>query len=315
MSGSGATGAVRLENVSKFYGEVLGVNGVDLELRRGITGLMGSNGAGKSTLMNLLAGLLRPTRGRVSVCGVTPANPRSFYHLVGYCPQPDAFPPGVTGRGFLTSLLRVRGLPKAAARQRAEQALERLGLASAGHRPVAAYSKGMRQRVKVAFATCHNPAVLILDEPLNGLDPQARAEVVDLFRELRDGGARVLISSHVLHELDALADQVVCLDAGYVVASTAGETAGGEAPAAARTLTRLVLRVANAAAVSGRLFKEGLVVEARLEGADGLVVGVHDPARFHRVFNELVVAEGWQVRMVRPAEEAVAAMYRDVARP
>ena len=312
---SGADDAVRLVDVSKFYGEVLGVNRVQVELPGGITGLVGPNGAGKSTLMNLLAGLLRPTRGRVSVHGATPADPRSFYALVGYCPQPDAFPPGVTGRSFLESCLRVRGLPKAAARQGAEQALARVGLASAGGRPIAAYSKGMRQRVKVAFAIGHQPALLILDEPLNGLDPQARAEAIALFRACRDAGARVLISSHVLHEIEALADQVIFLDAGYVVASTAdtdGESRN--AAQAEQPLTRLFLGVANAGAVAGRLFQERVLVEARLENADGLVVAVRDLERFHAVFHNLVVDEGWRVRAVRPAEDAVAAAYRDVVR-
>lgn len=312
-----ADDAVRLANVSKFYGEVLGVNGVDLDLPDGITGLVGPNGAGKSTLMNLLAGLLRPTRGHVSVHGTTPADPRSFYRLVGYCPQPDAFPPGVTGQGFLASCLRVRGLPKAAARECAEQALARLGLASAGHRPVAAYSKGMRQRVKVAFAICHQPALLILDEPLNGLDPQARAEVVALFRGFRDSGTRVLISSHVLPEIEGLADQVIFLDAGYLVASTADTEVNAESRGASardQPLTRLFLGVANAGAVAGRLFQERVLVEARLESADRLLVAVRDLERFHRTFHKLVVDEGWRVQAVRPAEDAVAAAYRDVVR-
>ena len=315
---TGADDAVRLVNVSKFYGEVLGVNRVDLELPDGVTGLVGPNGAGKSTLMNLLAGLLRPTRGRVSVHGATPADPRSFYRLVGYCPQPDAFPPGVTGRGFLESCLRVRGLPKAAARECAERALAHVGLASVGDRPVAAYSKGMRQRVKVAFAICHEPALLILDEPLNGLDPQARAEVVALFRGLCDAGARVLISSHVLPEIEGLADQVIFLDAGYLVASTADTHADAKSrdASAARDqpLTRLFLGVANAGATAGRLFQEGVLVEARIESADGLLVAVRDLERFHQTFHKLVVDEGWRVHAVRPAEDAVAAAYRDVVR-
>ena len=309
--------AVRLVDVSKFYGEVLGVNRVDMELPDGITGLVGPNGAGKSTLMNLLAGLLRPSRGRVSVHGATPADPRSFYRLVGYCPQPDAFPPGATGRGFLASCLRVRGLPKAAAEERAGEALARVGLASAGGRPVAAYSKGMRQRVKVAFAICHEPALLILDEPLNGLDPQARAEVVALFRDARDAGARVLISSHVLPEIEALADQVIFLDAGYLVASTAEVAAATESRSAAardQPLTRLFLGIADAGAVAARLFQEGVLVEARIESAEGLLVAVRDLERFHHAFHQLVVDEGWRVQAMRPATDAVAAVYRDVVR-
>lgn len=307
--------AVRLVDVSKFYGEVLGVNRVDVALAEGITGLVGPNGAGKSTLMNLLAGLLRPTHGQVSVHGATPSAPRRFYPLLGYCPQWDAFPPGATGRSFLESCLRTRGLPKAAARRQAEQALERVGLASAGERLVAAYSKGMRQRVRLAFAIAHDPALLILDEPLNGLDPQARAEAIAIFREFRDAGARVLISSHVLHELEDLADQMIFLDSGYLVASTADAAPENRtASAGEQPLTRLFLGIANAPTAAARLFAEEVLVEARLDGADGLVVAIRDLDRFQEVFHKLVVKEGWRVRAARPVEDAVAATYRDVVR-
>lgn len=307
--------AVRLVDVSKFYGEVLGVNRVDVALAEGITGLVGPNGAGKSTLMNLLAGLLRPTHGHVLVHGATPSAPRRFYRSVGYCPQPDAFPPGATGRSFLESCLRTRGLAKAAARRQAEQALKRVGLASAGERLVAAYSKGMRQRAKLAFAIAHDPTLLILDEPLNGLDPQARAEAIAIFREFRDAGSRVLISSHVLHELEDLADQMIFLDSGYLVASTADAAPENRtASAGEQPLTRLFLGVANAQAVAARLFAEQVLVEARLDSADGLVVAIRDLDRFHEVFHKLVVKEGWRVRAARPVADAVAATYRDVVR-
>lgn len=307
--------AVQLVDVSKFYGEVLGVNRIDVALAEGITGLVGPNGAGKSTLMNLLAGLLRPTRGHVSVHGATPTAPQRFYRLVGYCPQPDAFPPGVTGRSFLESCLYTRGLPKAVARQRAEEALARVGLTSAGDRLVAVYSKGMRQRVKVAFAIVHDPALLILDEPLNGLDPQARAEAVAIFRAFRDAGARVLISSHVLHELEELADQMIFLDGGYLVASTADAgTENRTVSAGEQPLTRLFLGVANADVVAGRLFQERVLVGARLEGGAGLEVVIRDLDRFHQVFHKLVVEERWRVQAVRPVEGAAAATYRDVVR-
>jgi ABC-2 type transport system ATP-binding protein len=218
-----ATGIV-IEDVSKFYGEVLGVNRIDLEVAPGITGLVGANGAGKSTLLNLIAGLLRPDRGSIRVLGQTAANPEAFYPRIGYCPQVDGFPPGLTGRGLLTAFLKVHGFRIAEASALADAALERLQLGGIADRRIAAYSKGMRQRIKLAWAICHEPTVLILDEPLNGLDPEARVEAMALFRALADGGAHVLVSTHILHELDDAADRVVFLDSGYLAA--AGRVAG-----------------------------------------------------------------------------------------
>src|SRR5690349_14771955 len=177
-------GRVVFDNVSKFYGDVLGVNRVNLSIPPGITGLVGPNGSGKTTLMNLAVGLLRPTRGTVRVLGIQPNEPEELFRVIGYATQYDAFPPGLTGFQFVESFLRVHGFPKAEAEAKAWKALERVGMVEPAGRKVAGYSKGMRQRVRLAQAISHEPAVLLLDEPLNGLDPMARAEVIALFREL-----------------------------------------------------------------------------------------------------------------------------------
>ena len=214
---------------------MLGVNRVNLSIPPGITGLVGPNGSGKTTLMNLMAGLIRPTRGSVSVLGMTTDRPEELFRHVGYSTQYDAFPPGLTGFHFIDSYLRVHGFRGQEAEALAWKALERVGLAEAARRKVAGYSKGMRQRVKLAQAIAHQPAVLVLDEPLNGLDPMARAEVIALFRELADGGLHVIVSSHILHEVDLISDQVVLLNGGYVVAE-------GEIPATCATRWRRSIR-------------------------------------------------------------------------
>ncbi|HEV3456787.1 MAG TPA: ABC transporter ATP-binding protein, partial [Thermoanaerobaculia bacterium] len=215
---AGADDRIVFDNVSKFYGDVLGVNRVRLSIPPGITGLVGPNGSGKTTLMNLMVGLLRPSRGTVRVLGMSTDRPEELFRRVGYATQYDAFPPGLTGYQLVESLLRVHGLDPRQAGALAWQALERVGMVEAAGRKVAAYSKGMRQRVKLAQAIAHRPSVLVLDEPLNGLDPMARAELIAMLRELAAAGLYVIVSSHILHEVDLISDQVVMLNGGYVVA-------------------------------------------------------------------------------------------------
>src|SRR5678810_493659 len=192
------------DNVSKFYGEILGVNRVNLQIAPGITSLVGPNGAGKSTLMNLMTGLLRPTRGAISLVGIPTDQPEPLFRKVGYCTQFDSFPRGVTGRKFITSFLLVHGYDRKQVNDLAQLAIERVNLVDAADRKVAGYSKGMRQRIRLAQSIAHQPAILILDEPLNGLDPMVRAETIALFRKLASEGLHLIISSHILHEVDTV---------------------------------------------------------------------------------------------------------------
>src|SRR5437762_8923912 len=175
------THRIVFQNVSRFYGEVLGVNRVNLSLPSGVTSLVGPNGSGKTTLMNLLTGLIRPTQGYISVLGISPDNPEELFRHLGYCTQFDSFPRGVTGFEFIFHTLLLRGLSNAEARKLAWEAIDRVNLADAANRKVAGYSKGMRQRIRFGQAIAHHPTVLVLDEPLNGLDPMARAESMALF--------------------------------------------------------------------------------------------------------------------------------------
>ena len=305
---------LRLDSVAKFYGDVLGVNGVSVAIEPGITGLVGPNGAGKSTLMNLIAGLLRPSRGSISVLGMT-VDDRAFYRRIGYCTQYDAFPPGMTGREFVVGLLRVHGFDRRQALQLAAAALQRVGLGDAARRRIDVYSKGMRQALKLAQAICHGPRVLILDEPLNGLDPQARAEAVELFREFARQGAHVLISSHILHELDAVSDRVVFLDGGYVVAE--GEVASIRGALATETTphrrahpTQVTIRCARGAHLAARLFADQHIVEARLhDDGGGLLVGTRDADAFFLALGKLAGDPGVQLDAVAPADESVEAVY------
>jgi len=298
---------IRFDGVSKFYGEVLGVNRVSLTLDPGITALVGPNGSGKSTLMNLMTGLLTPSRGRVSVVGVPTDRPEELFRLVGYATQHDGFPRGSTGLSFLSGLMRVHGKSRQEAGELAWAALSTVGLEDAAGRKIAAYSKGMRQRIKLAQAICHRPAVLVLDEPLNGLDPMARAEMLDLFQHQADAGLHVVISSHILHEVDMLSDRVVLLDGGYIVAE--GEIEGvrdevEEKPA------QVMVRCDRPAVLAARLFEHDHMVEAQLhDDRRGLLLRTRDADRLYLLLNQLVLSEELTVEAVAPADADVAAVY------
>ncbi|HEV8629841.1 MAG TPA: ABC transporter ATP-binding protein [Thermoanaerobaculia bacterium] len=308
MSAPGSSrGGVTFHDVSKFYGEVLGVNGVTLTVEPGITALVGPNGAGKSTLMNLMTGLVAPTRGHIDVLGHVPRDPRVFRQL-GYCAQFDAFPRGATGHQFVAGCLRLFGYEEPEVQRRAAVAIERVGLAEAARRRVAGYSKGMRQRVKLAQAMAHDPRIIVLDEPLNGLDPMARSEFIALFRELAAEGRHVLVSSHILHEVDLIADQLVMLHQGYVVAE-------GEIPEMREEMVidrplQVAVRCENPAALASRLFASGEVIEVKLlSDGGGLVATTRDADRFYLLLNQLASAGEVGVHGVAPADEDAQAVY------
>src|SRR5579884_2229856 len=258
------------EDVSKFYGEVLGVNRVNLTIPPGITSLVGPNGSGKTTLMNLMTGLIRPTRGSIRVFGIGTDEPELLFREVGYCTQFDSFPRGMTGYQFVYSFLRLYGSTHSEAQELAARAIERVSLTEAAHRKIAGYSKGMRQRIKLAQATCHGPSVLVLDEPLNGLDPLVRAETIALFKSLAEDGMHVIISSHILHEVDAISDQVILLSNGYVVAE--GQIRGVREEIQDQPM-QILIRCNKPGEIASRMFQQEHVMEARIhkDGA-GLLI-------------------------------------------
>jgi ABC-2 type transport system ATP-binding protein len=296
------------EDVSKFYGEILGVNRVNLSIAPGITSLVGPNGAGKTTLMNLMTGLLRPTRGRISIHGVSPEEPEELFRHVGYCSQFDSFPRGVTGREFVNMFLSVHGYAKRDADELTMKALERVQLTDAAGKKVAAYSKGMRQRVRLAQSIAHNPSVLILDEPLNGLDPMARAETIRLFRALADEGLHLVLSSHILHEVDMMSDTVVLLNNGYVVAE--GDIHGVRDEMEEHPI-QILIRCDRPAALAARVFEEAQIVEAKIhEDRQGLFIKTRDADKFYLLLNG-VVAEGLvSVESVAPVDDDLSAVYQ-----
>ncbi|MEZ6042150.1 MAG: ABC transporter ATP-binding protein [Planctomycetaceae bacterium] len=215
---------IEFDSVTRLYGKVLGVNDISMSLPPGAYGLLGPNGAGKSTMLNLLTGQLRPTRGTVHVLGENPRNNHSLMKRIGYCPSFEGMYSGVKGLDWVIFLLRMHGYQAAEARARAMSALDRVGMTHAMRRPISGYSRGMRQRTKLAQAIAHDPELLILDEPLSGLDPVGRAQMTELLREWIDRGRSIVIASHVLHEIEALTESFLLISGGRLLASgTASE--------------------------------------------------------------------------------------------
>jgi ABC-2 type transport system ATP-binding protein len=294
------------EDVSKFYGEILGVNRVNLSIPPGVTSLVGPNGSGKTTLMNLMTGLVRPTRGRIRVLDLDPGEPEKLFKILGYSTQFDSFPKGLTGFQFVSSYLRLGGMDAETADQLAGRAIERVNLVDAASRNVASYSKGMRQRIRLAQALCHNPQVLVLDEPLNGLDPLARAEMIALFRSVASGGSYVIISSHILHEVDAISDQVILLSNGYVVAEGPIHSVRNEIrehPA------QILIRCDRPRDLAAKVMESEHTMEVRIHNDEhGLLIKTRDADGFYLTLNHIAV-NGIKIESVAPADDDVNSVY------
>ena len=300
--------SITFNNVSRFYGEVLGINKVSLSIPPGITSLVGPNGSGKTTLMNLMTGLLRPTEGEIRVLGIAPDHPEKLCRLAGYCAQYDAFPKGLTGYQFIYSYLRVFGMSHAECDRRASSALQLVGLSDAANRTVAAYSKGMRQRIKLAQAIAHDPQVVVLDEPLNGLDPLARSEAIALFRQWGEKGRHVIVSSHILHEVDQISDQVILLSQGYVVAE--GQIQGVRSEVKDQPM-QILVRCDRPGMLAARLFQQDHVVEAKIHAdGKGLLLRTKDADSFYLLLNRVILDSGLEVESVAPADDDVNSVYQ-----
>jgi ABC-2 type transport system ATP-binding protein len=216
--GAAPVAMIATEHLSKWYGQVSGLNDVTVTVPPGITGLLGPNGAGKSTFMKLVTGQLRPSKGTVRILGEPIWGNPALYHRIGFCPEQDAFYERMTGLNWVTALVTLNGLEPDAAVAAAKRALEAVDLMDAADKKIGAYSKGMRQRVKMAQAIAHDPDVLILDEPLSGMDPLMRRRTIKLIRDWGRSGKSVLVSSHILHEIESMTSNILLINNGRIVA-------------------------------------------------------------------------------------------------
>ncbi|MGB6689225.1 MAG: ABC transporter ATP-binding protein [Terracidiphilus sp.] len=295
------------ENVSKFYGEVLGVNRVTLSIPPGVTTLVGPNGSGKTTLMNLMTGLVQPSSGRISVLGLSPSNAEEFFRAVGYCTQFDSFPRGLTGWQFVFDGLMLHGMSELDAFRLAGESIERVRLGDAAGRKIASYSKGMRQKIRLAQAIAHHPRVLVLDEPLNGLDPMARAESLALFEELGRQGMHLVISSHILDEVDRISDRVVLITGGYLIAE--GNIHQVRQEVRDKPMQVLV-RCDHPELLASKMFAVNHCVEARLHAdGRGVFLRTGDVDQFYTLLNGIAVEGTVKIEAVAPADDDTNAIY------
>jgi ABC-2 type transport system ATP-binding protein len=258
--------------------------------------------------MNLMTGLLRPSRGYITILGIPTDQPEKLFRKLGYCTQFDSFPRGLTGREFVRSFLLVHGTERKKADELTTTALERVSLLDAGERKVAAYSKGMRQRIRLAQAIAHQPDVLILDEPLNGLDPMVRAETMELFRKLASEGLHLIISSHILHEVDMMSDRVILLNNGYVVAE--GNIHGVRDEMEEHPM-QILIRCDKPSRLAAQVFDQDHVVEARLhDDRLGLFVKTRDADRFYLLLNRVVAEGEINIESVAPIDDDLSAVYQ-----
>ena len=213
-----APGVVASDHLSKWYGQVIGLNDVSVSVPPGITGLLGPNGAGKSTFMKLITGQLKPSKGTVTILGAPIWNNPGLYSRIGFCPEQDAFYERMTGLEWVTALVRLNGVSETEAATMAGRALEQVELTDAANKKIGAYSKGMRQRVKMAQALVHDPELLILDEPLSGMDPIARRKSIRMIKEWGRAGKSIIVSSHILHEIESMTANILLVNQGRILA-------------------------------------------------------------------------------------------------
>ena len=297
---------IELQSVSKWYGEVIGLNNITTTVGPGITALLGPNGAGKTTFMGLAMGQLRPSQGRLRVLGEHVwDNPRVLGRL-GYCPEGDPFWPTLTGWQYVLLLARIAGLHGTAARTATAAAIERVGMTPHMHRPIRGYSKGMRQRIKIAQALAHRPQLLILDEPLTGADPVSRHELTELFRALAADGIDIVISSHVLHEVEALTRQILLIDHGRIVAE-------GELGAVRRQIRdrphTIRIRVDNPRKLAAVLSASPSVTGLKLIDSGTLVVESTSPDDVYACVNAAVASENITIREIAASDVSLEAVF------
>jgi ABC-2 type transport system ATP-binding protein len=304
---TGLVGVVDAQFVTKRYGEVLGLNGFTAMFGAGITGLVGPNGAGKSTLFRLLAGQLRVDAGSLTLLGYPAFAQGEFRRRVGYCPEHASLFDWMTGTDFVTTLLRVDGFSRSEAYERATAAIRTVGLTEAAGRRLQVYSKGMRQRIKLAQCIAHDPELILLDEPLNGVDPVGRAHLMDLMRTLAASGRHLIVSSHVLYEVERLTEQIVMISNGRAVAQGNVHRIRDLLDARPHVID---LETPDPRGLARLLSVRDDVVSMEFPDPGRLRVLSRSPDAFYQSLPELVVRENLTVTSVRSADDNLDAVFR-----
>jgi ABC-2 type transport system ATP-binding protein len=297
------TGVVELSTVSRWYGNVVAVNDISMSLHPGVTGLLGPNGAGKTTVLHMMAGFLAPSRGTVTIDGKPTWRNPSIYRDLGLVTEREAVHGFLTARQFVTACAKMQKLPDPAGA--AQRALELVEMTGAAERRIETFSKGMRQRTRVAAALVHEPRVLLLDEPFNGMDPRQRMHMMELLHRLGDNGHTILFSSHILEEVEQVAGLVQVIVAGRLAAS--GDY---------RKIRRLMTNRPHVFAVRSsddRRLAVALIAEKSVAGieieATGLTVRASDYGSFTRVLPRIALDQGIRLRQVVPSDESLESVF------
>jgi len=309
---SAAPGSVLVtKELGRWYGQVVGLNELTVDVGTGVTGLIGPNGAGKSTFLKLIAGEIRPSRGEIRVLGEDPFSSRELKRRTGFCPQQDALYDDMSALEIVRFLLRLSGFGASEAEERAVAALRRVNLEESMRRRAGGYSKGMRQRVKLAQAIAHDPELLVLDEPMTGLDPIGRRDLLVLLRALGEEGKSILISSHVLHEVESLTENILLLHRGRLLAQ-------GTVPEVRRLLSKHPSRIELSAQRPRELARELLaheeVVSVRLSARAGHIGGqldleTNDAEAFYRRLTAVAAAGGYGIESLASSDASLEAIF------
>jgi ABC-2 type transport system ATP-binding protein len=301
---------VELTNVSRWYGNVVAVNDISLQLTGGVTGLLGPNGAGKSTILHMLGGFLAPSSGTVTVRGVPTWRNPEMYRQIGLVPEREAVYPFLTGREFAEANARLQGMAPAEAAEAAARAIGLVELDDAADRPIGTYSKGMRQRAKVAAGLVHDPSILLLDEPFNGMDPRQRLHMMDLLHTMAAEGRTILFSSHILEEVERLAGRVLVIVSGRLAAS-------GDFREIRRLMTdrphTFTLRSSDDRALASALLAESTTAGAALDGGI-LTVRTNDFGAFSRAVTGIARRHQIRLHELLPTDESLESVFSYLVR-
>ena len=300
---------ISLVHTSKWYGQVIGINDVSCEILPGITALLGPNGAGKSTMLKLITGQLKPTTGSISVLNERPfANPNVFSQL-GYCPEMENCYDEMTGREFVTFMGAMAGINGQELKGRVGESIEVVGMSVNADRKIGGYSKGMRQRIKIAQGIIHNPSILILDEPLNGLDPVGRKEVTNLLHSFAERGKCVIVSSHILYEVEQMTSQIMLMNRGRMLAN-------GQIYEIREMIDKHPHHIQISTTEPRRLAKclldmvSVLSVELDDKKSESLVVQTRNPAEFYNLFPDVVINDGFIVNSFGSPDNNLESVFR-----
>jgi ABC-2 type transport system ATP-binding protein len=302
------TPIVEFHEVSKWYGNVIGLNKLSLRIPAGVTGLLGPNGAGKSTLLQLATGQLYASQGAIRVLGRPVWNNSSLNRLIGLCPEQDAFYEWMTGWDFVRTSARLAGMDRAAARDATERTLDAVGMTRHQGRAIRGYSKGMRQRTKLAQALVHDPRVLFLDEPLTGTDPLARHDLMNIIQRLGNEGKSVLVSSHVLHEVQTLTPNIILLNHGRLVAE-------GHVRQIRDLIDKhphhIVLVCDECRKLAGRILAWDDVEGVRVRSDQkGLMVETRAPDAFYSRLPALCLEDGMAIQEVYSSDDSLESVFK-----